>query len=385
MLFYTERITMRLFCIFFILIATIFADENKAASSDIISFLLENAVALSIVFIFLSALFGFFIKARSVDKCLKDFNKFSITTEMADSSIVKGVLNLYHTGMELEFRQKDHSSSSYDKFGQILYATEYAKIKCVYRYQSELTDVNKKKREVSIKRTYKPGLARKILRKMRNVLGTFRDAISQSFHLILGQLKQTTLKQQNKHLKDIGESIVEYSGNIYDPILEKFIGRHIVIETVEKKEYFGIFKEYSKDYLQLLNVQTYEKHNYEVTAQAPPLTANKNDLHISRTKKSIIIKNLENFPLYIAAIGTGEKLVSINRVVEPDKKIQIPKKQLPDTDTLVVEFMNIADIIIPRSLAFVRFCADQRKITWKEALKTDFQSVWHVAMLRNKS
>ncbi|MEX2668412.1 hypothetical protein [Candidatus Uabimicrobium amorphum] len=376
---------MRIFCLFLFFITALFAEEGKATSSDIISFLLENAVALSIVFIFLSALFGFFIKARSVDKCLKDFNNFSITTEMTDNSIAKGVLHLYHTGMELVFRQKEDTNTNYDKFSQILYATEYANIKCVYRYQSELTEINKQKREKSIKRTYKPGLLRQVLRKMRNILGTFRDAISQSFHLILGQLKQRTLKQQNKHLKNIGESIVEYSGNIYDPILEKFIGRHIVIETVEKKEYFGIFKEYSKNYLQLLNVQTYEKHNYEITAQAPSLIANKNDLHISRTKKNIVLKNLENFPLYISAIGTEENLISINRIVESQKRIQIPKKQLPDQDTLVVEFMNIADIIIPRSLAFVRFCADKRKITWKEALKTDFQSVWHVAMLRNKS
>ncbi|WP_372364567.1 hypothetical protein [Candidatus Uabimicrobium sp. HlEnr_7] len=370
----------------FLSIPLLFINEN-ISSSEFFNFLLNNAVGLSILFIFLSALFGFFVKARSVDKCLKDFNYFSVTVEIDDSSIYKGAMNLYHTGMELSFRQRDDHNKNYSKYSRILYETEYPKIKCVYRYQNELTDVNKAKRKKSIKKTYKPGLIRRALRKLRNILGTFRDAISQSFHLILGQLKQTKLKQQNKHLKNIGESLVEYSGNIYDPILENFIGRHIVIETLEKKEYFGIFKEYSKNYLQLLNVQTYETNDYKIATKVPQLTANKNDVYVSRSKKNIIIKNLENFPLYVSRVGVLNDFISVDRIIEPQKKIQIPIKEVPVTeeDVITIEFMNIADVIIPRAIAFVRFCADEKKITWKEALKTDFQSVWQVAMLKNKS
>ena len=52
--------------------------------------------------------------------------------------------------------------------------------------------------------------------------------------------------------------MADYLGRAYDPILEKHIGKWVVLEITtneeEVQEYAGIFKDYSRQFLQVMDV-----------------------------------------------------------------------------------------------------------------------------------
>jgi len=63
---------------------------------------------------------------------------------------------------------------------------------------------------------------------------------------------------QQKSVKRLEKGVADYLGRAYDPILEKHIGKRVVLEITtvdgEAKEYVGIFKEYSSQFLQVMDV-----------------------------------------------------------------------------------------------------------------------------------
>ena len=67
-----------------------------------------------------------------------------------------------------------------------------------------------------------------------------------------------TLASQQKSIKRGEKGVADYLGRSYDPILEKHIGKQVVLEITtvdgEVQEYVGIFKEYSRQFLQVMDV-----------------------------------------------------------------------------------------------------------------------------------
>ncbi len=69
------------------------------------------------------------------------------------------------------------------------------------------------------------------------------------------------LKSHDKYLKQINQNIVESVGSAYDKLLERYIGHKIVFDMIKGEkvyQYAGILKDYTSNYLELLDV------NYEV-------------------------------------------------------------------------------------------------------------------------
>ena len=67
-----------------------------------------------------------------------------------------------------------------------------------------------------------------------------------------------TLASQQKHAKRVEKDVVGHLGRSYDPILEKHFGKRVVLEITtvggEVQEYVGIFKDYSRGFLQVMDV-----------------------------------------------------------------------------------------------------------------------------------
>jgi hypothetical protein len=63
---------------------------------------------------------------------------------------------------------------------------------------------------------------------------------------------------QQKSVKRFEKGVAGYLGRSYDPILEKHIGKWVVLEITtneeEVQEYAGIFKDYSRQFLQVMDV-----------------------------------------------------------------------------------------------------------------------------------
>jgi hypothetical protein len=106
-----------------------------------------------------------------------------------------------------------------------------------------------------------------VLRRMQNFLNTFRDAINESMGMFLTRMKGTSsmslFRTQDERLKKIGGEALGAVGNAYDPILERYIGKPVVVElsteSGEKEEYAGLLREYSQAWLSVFDCRVREE------------------------------------------------------------------------------------------------------------------------------
>jgi hypothetical protein len=193
-------------------------------AKDIWTMLLDNVLALTIVLIILTSILNAFISHRSRDKCLKDFRAFLVTLLLKNGKTILGKMKLFSSGIELEYQQPDYSEvDGYCRNSYIIMnAALEADIQAIHRYHWDLTPKNKKLREKSIRRSYKPNLFRRIGRTMRNSVNTLRDAFNKSISLFFGQIGgKIAGGRATQELTSVGSSIVNVFGNTYEAVLEK--------------------------------------------------------------------------------------------------------------------------------------------------------------------
>ena len=134
----------------------------------------------------------------------------------------------------------------------------------LFRFHDELTEKGRERRLLALKRAYHPSLPRRLKRRIRNVFNTFKDAISDSMGMVMTRAKTVNpalaaVSQQDKYLSRVQGDVMGSVGSSYDPILERHIGKMVVLEigttAGETQEHVGVFKEYSPEYLEVMDVK----------------------------------------------------------------------------------------------------------------------------------
>jgi hypothetical protein len=104
-------------------------------------------------------------------------------------------------------------------------------------------------------------------------VNTFRDAFSQSIGLLVAQAKKTSpsalLKTGDKHLTQIGQDVVGAMANGYEPMLERYIGRKVVVEEQtadDCTEHPGVLKEYTAGWIEVLDCRRRGEHRFLLTS-----------------------------------------------------------------------------------------------------------------------
>jgi len=222
-----------------------------------------DSFTITIIFIIVAALISAFSRRVKRDKCLYDFNNDPVTLEKITGKITaKGILNVENTGLEFIYTKEiKKENDNLIMLSYIFYKYEYPQIQALVRFHDELSEEGKKKREKELKRTYKPSAFRKFKRKTQNISKTISDSLKEVGNAMVAHLQKgkspTLLKSHDKYLKQINQNIVESVGTAYDPLLEKYIGHKIVFEIIkgEKvKQYTGILKNYTANYIEILDV-----------------------------------------------------------------------------------------------------------------------------------
>jgi len=351
-------------------------------AKDIWTMLLDNVLALTIVLIILTSIINAFIRHRSKDKCLKDFSGFFVTLLLKNGKTIRGKMKLFSSSMELEYQQPEsEEQDGYCRNSYIMMNDELeADIQAICRYHWDLTPKNKRLREKSIKRSYKPNLFRRISRTMRNSINTLRDAFNKSISLLFGQIGgKIAGGRATQELTSVGSSIVNVFGNTYEAVLEKYIGRKVVVEIVEnggKKEYAGILKEYTARYLELLNVH----YDFSYETEIADFTGNYRDSQISIDKTSdskLAIKNLKSSVIAIVSLkgiakgATIEK--NIGKTLPAGETLLLPLAEPDEIKNLKLVFKRsrYIDMIAPRSLARVRYGGKKEKLSFRELFGID--------------
>ena len=226
-----------------------------------VEFINSYALAITIIFIVLSALVAAFIRRRTKDKCLKDFSKCMVTVEDTTGKIIWGTLGVENTGLELVYAQKYQDREGHYETSYILYKHEYPRITALIRYHDQLSEGNRKRREKELKKTYHPRFLRRIKRKILNIFKTVRDSVMEVINLLISQAGKATpagtvLRTQDKYVSQMKQELMGAVGASYEPLLEKYIGHKVVLELVKGDklvEYGGILKDYTADFVQIMD------------------------------------------------------------------------------------------------------------------------------------
>ena len=222
----------------------------------------ESATAITILFIIFAAGVGAFVRKRSRDKCLRDFEKNMVTLEQKSGETIWGKLRVENTGLEFVYSEKHKDPDGHDESSYILYKYEYPEILAVVRFHDMLSVQNKKAREEELKRTYHPGFWRRFKRRILNVFRTVRDSIVEVVNLLISQAKKATptgkvLTSQDKYVSQMKQELMTSTGTSFEPLLERYIGHKVVLEMIKGDkvlEYCGVLKDYTAEFIEIMDV-----------------------------------------------------------------------------------------------------------------------------------
>jgi len=217
---------------------------------------------ITLIFIVFAAAVAAFVRRKSRDKCLRDFEHNMVTLEETSGRIVWGKLRVENTGLEFIYPQKHKDQDGHDEASYILYKYEYPNIGAVIRFHDELNESNKKKREKELKRTYHPRSVRRLKRKVKNIFKTVRDSVVEIVNLLISQAKKATpagkmLTSQDKYVSQMKQELMGSVGTSFEPLLERYIGHRVVLELIKGDkifEYCGVLKEYTAEFVEIMDV-----------------------------------------------------------------------------------------------------------------------------------
>ena len=233
--------------------------------------LADYATTITILFIIFAAGVGVFVRKRSRDKCLRDFEHNMVTLENVSGKIVWGNLRVENTGLEFIYSEKYKDKDGHDETSYILYKYEFPNIQVVVRFHDDLSEKNRKARDRELVRTYHPKWPRRFKRRLLNIFRTVRDSVVEIVNLMISQAKKVTpagkmLTTQDKYVTQMRQELMGSVGTSFEPLLERYIGRKVVIEMIKGDkvlEYCGVLKDYTADFVEIMDV------NYAVKQDEP--------------------------------------------------------------------------------------------------------------------
>ena len=235
----------------------------------IINLFRDSVTALTILFIIIAAGVAAFIRKRSRDKCLRDFEANMVTLEEKSGKTVWGTLRVENTGLEFIFPEKVRDKDGHEEASYLLYKYEYPNILALIRFHDQLSEKNKKERELELKRTYHPDFSKRFERKLLNVFRTVRDSIVEIINLLINQAKKVTpagkvLGTQDKYVNQMKQELMESVGTSFEPLLERYIGNKVVLEMIKNDkiyEYCGVLKDYTAEFIEIMDIDYCVKEN----------------------------------------------------------------------------------------------------------------------------
>ncbi len=216
---------------------------------------------LPMALLFIAATITAIATRRKRDRCLKYFNQEPVMIQMQSGKWMWGRFVAYPKSMELLFENPEKDESGYRKASYVLYSPEIDGIKTILQPPPKVGTPEHEKWKQEIQRIANPSLSRRLRRGLWNAFNTLRDAISQSIGMIIGTMKTKTpmgkVSGADKRAGDIGNTLLGTVPNAYEPVLEKYLSKQVIVEMLkdgEIVEFAGLLQEYSEKYLLLRNV-----------------------------------------------------------------------------------------------------------------------------------
>lgn len=312
--------------------------------------------------VFFATLLGAYIRARRHDPCLKSFIDYVVTVECTDDKIIWGKLELASTGLELRYTDSvsddNHVESSY-----VLYTQEFGNIHAIYRYIDELDAKTRARRRKDLDRSLHPRFLRRVARHVRNFISLASESLSEVIGLVIGGLRKPAgryiTEQSEARLRELGTTFIGSVGSGYDPLLERFIGQKMVFEIMEDDdevhEHVGIFKQYSPDFFEILDVQLPQKQQLSIEREQAVVAE---QLQVSYSGGQLMVDNRSVQMVLLKSITYGEREEPVNAMIDSGEHIFLDVDTEYESAMLTFRILREVDMIVPRTRCVVRHRAD---------------------------
>ena len=322
----------------------------------------DTSLLYTVGLIFLATLVGSYFRSRRKDPCLRSFEGFHVTIERTDNKVIWGVLDVESTGLELVYRD-DVQDSKHIESSYLLFGEEYKDIQVIYRFVDQLTPENKRRRARDIRRSFHPGAVERSKRGLRKFVGTASESINEVVGLLVGRAKKPAGRYINdeseKSLYRLSENLIGHAGGVFDPLLERIIGQKIVLEVMEGDEvheHVGILKNYSPDFIEVLDVQFPQK-------QALPLGPHGCEgdgcLQVTLEPGKLVAANPRAEPILIQSLHLGEEEKLLNVVVDGGECVELFMDGALEQAVLHVRVVRELDMVVPRTRSVIRHRAER--------------------------
>jgi len=331
--------------------------------------LLDNSVFITVLFIFVTAVVTVLVKQRKKDKCLKLFHDYHVSYLTITGQIIWGDLIVFSKGLELAFDAPYENTRGMLKTSAMIYEQDLANCLAICRTEVGLTDAEKKARQRQLRRAINPGIIRRGWRCIRNIFNTLNDAFSKAFTTVLGQAAKVktggaagaTLAAQQGNVGQIGQSLLSSVANAYEPILERHIGKPVILELAspadaEKKpvELHGYLADYSDKYIAIVNTEHKPIELIEVEASE---SVDRPGMKITLEPAHVAVTCAGPDPLLVRSITAGSTRYDLGVALTNGSTLRLTRP--PDTLVkLEIERTRHLDIVCPRSQAAVHFASD---------------------------
>ena len=349
---------------------------------------------LTLLFIFLTAIITTVVTKWARDKCLKLFHHYHVTVERVRGQTSWGRLRVFSTGIEIvhDHPYVDHRGRK--KTSYLVYQHELEQLLLsVLRYHDELDEDQQKQRQRQVKKTFNPGPIRRFGRSIRNFVNTLRDAFNAAIGAVVGQYQRmnpgsTIFGTQGQSVTQIGQTLLGRFANAYEPLLEQYIGRSVILDVADPinpnnatVQYAGYLADYTQQYIAIFNVDHPTSERVELVlpdqewgeplpplpgppppgapapALSPPLKV-EHDLAVRLDGPRVKVMNARHEPVVVRRLERGgfEPLV-LGMVIPPNGTLDLPARDARGGE-LVIEIVRCLDVVAPRKYATVRHAGE---------------------------
>jgi hypothetical protein len=320
--------------------------------------------------IILITMFGAYLRSSRCDPCLESFNDYMVTLERADGKVIWGELELESTGFELSYRDSvqdsNHIESSY-----VLYGSEFSEIQALYRYVDELEPEERERRQRDLDKYFHPGLLVRLSRTLQHFFSLAGESLTEVLGMVMGRLRKPAGRYigevSDDHFMRFSNAVVGSVGSTFDPLLERFVGHKIVVEVVEDgeaHEHVAVFKNYSADFFELLDVQYPQARSLSLNVQEQTL---RDSVTIVREKSTLRVTNHTVHPVLLVSLhlGANEEAEEemLNVVVDGGETIELHPEEFSEDASLMLRVVRELDMVVPRARCIIRHRAERYEPT----------------------
>ena len=335
----------------------------------------------TIVMTLIATITGIILATVRRDKLLKSLSGQLITIEMQNGLRYRGRLRVESEGIEVIAEKVKEETN--EKVSFILRKDEMGGVHALVRYLDLLTEKEKHARENEVEKAYHPSVLVRLLRKIRNIINQIRRVATDLFNALFTRKVKGKIGGYEEEYQKTGQQIVEVmTAADYDSLIDKLIGTRVII-TTPKGEYAGIFKDYTSQFIELLDVNY--KSNWSVTINRDEGYAkHERGLIIRRNGNNAVFESRSPFDIILRSmvwkegpqdVGKGDANTTLlvikpfsrveysivppmfDRVIGPFEKLQIPVSYNYSDYKLITftfESTRIADIVMQKSYGMVR-------------------------------